>query len=418
MKAFREPARDTPIADCTEVVVAGGGPGGVAAAISAAREGADTLLVERSAVLGGMATSGLMTSFNGFRNEHPPDQLQSVKGIAQEIVLDLALLHGVSGRTSHGDFTRKLHQGDIPYAIGFDPEILKYLLFKMCREAGVRLMLHTQVCESFVEDNTIRGIIVENKSGRQGIEGKIIVDATGDGDVAARAGAPYRQPAKTGEHMMGMSLMYRVANVQPDRFDQGKYVGVVVDNTMTGWGPGVGGRDGTDARDLTEAEIEVRERIFDVVDGLHTRPGFEDCYLMQTAETIGVRETRHIEGEYVITEADAVEGRHFDDVVAISSNPIPGYYGKRFFFDHEGFHVPYRSLVPLKIENLVLAGRCISAEQVPFQSARSMAPLMAISQASGTAAALCTKHNTTPRKLDVSLLQKRLIAQGAELGRP
>jgi len=417
LKAFREPARDIPVADCAEVVVAGGGPGGVAAAISAAREGADTLLVERAAVLGGMATSGLMTSFNGFRNEHPPDQLQSAKGIAQEIVLDLALLHGVSGRTSHGDFTRQLHEGEVPYAVGFDPEILKYLLFKMCREAGVRLMLHTQVCESFVEDNTIRGIIVENKSGRQGIEGKIIVDATGDGDVAARAGVPYRQPAKTGEHMMGMSLMYRVANVHPERFDQGKYVGVVVDNTMTGWGPGVGHRDGTDARDLTEAEIEVREKIFDVVDRLHTRPGFEDCYLMQTAETIGVRETRHIEGEYVITEADAVEGRHFDDVVAISSNPVPGYYGKRVFFDHEGFHVPYRSLVPLKIENLILAGRCISAEQVPFQSARSMAPLMAISQASGTAAALCAKHNATPRKLDVSLLQKRLIAQGAELGR-
>jgi len=417
LNAFREPARDIPIAGSAEVVVAGGGPGGIVAAISAARQGADTLLVERGAVLGGMATSGLMTSFNGFRNEHPPDQLQSVKGIAQEIVLELALLHGISARTAHGDFTRQLYEGEIPYAVGFDPEILKYVLFKICREAGVRLMLHTLVCDSVAEGGAIRGIIVENKSGRQGIQGKIIVDATGDGDVAARAGAPFWKPARTGQHMMGMSLMYRVANVYPERFEGGKYAGIVVENTMTGWGPGAGHRDGTDARDLTEAEIEVREKIFDVVDRLHSRPGYEDCYLVQTADTIGVRETRHIRGEYVITEDDAVEGRHFDDVVAISSNPVPGYYGKRFFFDHEGFHVPYRSLVPLKVDNLILAGRCISAEQVPFQSARSMAPLMAISQASGAAAALCVKHNLTPRNLDVSLLQERLLAQGAELGR-
>jgi len=415
LKTYNEPARDIPVAHSADVVVAGGGPGGVSAAIAAARAGAHTLLVERSAVLGGMATSGLMTSFNGFRNEKPPDQLQSVKGIAQEIVVELALLHGISGKTAHGDFTKQLEAGDIPYAVGFDPEILKFLLFRMCHEAGVRLLLHSHVCDSIVADGAIRGIIVENKSGRQAVEGKIIIDATGDGDVAARAGAPFSRPPKSDSHAMGMGLMYRVAGVRPEHFADGRYVGVVVGNTMTGWGPGVGGLDGTDAIELTEAEIQTRTKILDVVDRLHVNPGYEECYLVQTADMLGVRETRHILGEYVITEADAIEGRHFDDVVAISSNPVPGYYGKRYFFNHEGFHIPYRSLVPLKIENLLIAGRCISAEQVPFQSARSMAPLMAISQAAGTAAALCVKRGESPRKLNVPLLQKRLVDAGAEL---
>jgi len=398
-------------------VVAGGGPGGVCAAIASAREGADTLLVERAAVLGGMATSCLMTSFNGFRNEKPPDKLQSVKGLPQEIVVELAMLHGISGKTAHGDFSSQLEAGEIPYAVGFDPEILKYLLFRMCRESGVKLLLHSDVCGSIVSDDTIRGIIVENKSGRQAIEAKIVVDATGDGDVAARAGATFSKPPSKDSHTMDMSLMYRVAGVHPDEFRDGKYVGVVVGNTMTGWGPGVAGLDGTNAADLTNAEVQTRSRIFDVVDQLHAHPGYEDCYLVQTADMLGVRETRHIIGEYVLTEADAIEGRHFDDVVAISSNPVPSYYGKRLFFNHEGFHIPYRSLVPLKIENLLIAGRCISAEQVPFQSARSMAPLMAISQAAGTAAALCAKRGESPRKLNVPLLRKRLLDAGAELQR-
>ena len=415
MNTFHEPAREIPVEHSADVVIAGGGPAGVAAAIAAARGGADTLLVERAAVLGGMATCGLMTSFNGFRNEHPPNELQSVKGIAQEIVIELAILHGITGRTAHGDFSAQLDSGEVPYAVGFDPEILKYLLFRMCREAGVRLLLHSWVCGSVVEGDTIRGIIVENKSGRQGVAGKIIVDATGDGDVAARAGAPFIKPQKTGEHMMGTSLMYRVAGVQPEHFDDGKYCGIVVNGTMTGWGPGVAECDGIDVRDLTDAEVQARQRIFDTVDQLRKHPGYEECYLVQTADWLGVRETRHIQGEYTVTEDDAIKGRHFDDVIAISSNPVPGYYGKRYFFDHEGFHVPYRSLVPLKTENLIIAGRCISAEQVPFQSARSMAPLMAISQAAGAAAALCLKRGESPRSLNVPALQKHLLDQGAEL---
>jgi len=136
---------------------------------------------------------------------------------------------------------------------------------------------------------------------------------------------------------------------------------------------------------------------------------------MQSATGIGVRETRRILGEYVVTEQDAIKGTRFDDVIAISSNPMPSYHGKRFFFEHEGFEIPYRSLIPKNVEGLVLTGRCISCEQAPFQSARSMAPAMAIGHASGCAAAMAAKGDVSPRKLDVKALQNLLLSQNAEL---
>jgi len=141
----------------------------------------------------------------------------------------------------------------------------------------------------------------------------------------------------------------------------------------------------------------------------------ESVYLLQTATGIGVRETRRILGEYTVTEQDAIKGARFPDVIAISSNPMPSYHGQRFFFEHEGFDIPYPSLVPQRIDGLLLTGRCISCEQAPFQSARSMAPAMAIGHASGCAAALAAKSNISPRRLDVRQVQQLLLSQNAEL---
>jgi hypothetical protein len=141
----------------------------------------------------------------------------------------------------------------------------------------------------------------------------------------------------------------------------------------------------------------------------------EGIYLARTATQIGVRETRRIRGEYTVTEADAIAGKRFADVVAISSNPMPSYHGKRYFFKHEGFDIPYRSLVPQRVDGLVLSGRCISCEQGPFQSARSMAPAMAVGHASGCAAAMAATSGVPPRRLDVKALQKLLLSQKAEL---
>ncbi|MCL5269895.1 MAG: FAD-dependent oxidoreductase [bacterium] len=162
-------------------------------------------------------------------------------------------------------------------------------------------------------------------------------------------------------------------------------------------------------------EVESRRKLWEDIQALRREPGRESVRLIQTATGVGVRETRRIQGEYVVTEQDAIKGTRFPDVIAISSNPMPGYHGKRFFFEHEGFDIPYRALVPLKVEGLILTGRCISCEQAPFQSARSMAPAMAIGHASGTAAALATLGKVAPRKLDVKTLQKALLAQNAEL---
>ncbi len=413
MKTYTEPARELPVADSEDVVVVGGGCAGIVAALAAARNGAGVLLTESSGVLGGTATAGLMTSFNGFRNERPPCELQTVKGIAQEIVDRLIEEGGACGRTAHGDFG-ELEPGSAPYAVSFDPEAFKRVALAMLGQAGVRLRLYTAFADAIVEDGAVRGLVVESKAGRQAIEARMTVDATGDGDVAARAGAPFMEAGPKDERLMSVSLMYRVAGVEPERFDRPR---LSIGRTATLWGPGRRGVDGTDPLALTAAHAAAMAEVPEHVERLRSQPGFEDCYLVQTAAHLGVRETRRILGEYVLTEEDARLGRRFDDVIAISSNPVPGYYGERYFFEHEGFDVPYRCLVPRQVDGLILAGRCISAEQVPFQSARSMAPLMAVSQASGTAAALCVAEGVQPRNLNVARLQRALLGQGAELRR-
>ncbi len=201
-------------------------------------------------------------------------------------------------------------------------------------------------------------------------------------------------PAEKGDRM-GMSLMYQLGGISAAAEDaQG---GIRIGDRVVRWGPGFGG-DGLDVENLTRAEVETRLQLWEQVQAMRKRPGNESVYLAQTATGIGVRETRRILGEYVLTEQDAIRGTRFPDVIAISSNPMPSYHGRRFFFEHEGFDIPYRSLVPQKIDGLVLTGRCISCEQAPFQSARSMAPAMAIGHASGCAAALAAKTRRASAK--------------------
>ena len=394
-------------------MVAGGGMAGLCAAVAAARNGASTLLVERTGVLGGTATTGLMTSFNGFRNERPPNTLQTVRGLGEEVVHRLMNIGAASGRTAHGDFGT-LEKGRLPYAVGFDPEGLKRVALQMCVDAGVRLLLFTWVADVMRPSSRVTGLIVESKSGRRAVGAKIVVDATGDGDVADAAGAEYQIADHEDPHLMALTLMVRVAGVRPERFRGNR---LAIGQTATLWGPGVSGVRADDVEGLTAAQAEAMSRVTALVENLRSEPGFEAAYLVQTADHIGVREGRLIRGLYTVTEEDAKAGRRFDDTIAISSNPVPGYYGERYFFDHEGFDIPYRAIVPKGVDGLILAGRCISCEQVPFQSARSMAPLMAHSQASGTAAAMCAAGDCEPRHLDVPALQTRLEEQGAVLRR-
>ncbi len=409
-KSYKEQL-ETPIVGRYQVIVAGGGPSGVIAAAAAARSGASTLLIERYPFLGGNGTVGLMTCYNGFRNQRPPEALQTVKGIPAEYIAELVRLDGIADSDPYPKAEHDVTAGDLPYCIGFDPEAAKIASLNLLRKDGVTLRLHSWVVAPMLDGSRVTGVIAESKSGRQAIASDIVIDATGDGDIASHAGAPFMSPADKGDRM-GMSLMYVLGGLSAGTKEASG--GIRLGDRVVKWGPGFAG-DGLDAENLTRAEVETRLKLWDQIRQLKKSPGNESVYLSQVATGIGVRETRRILGEYVVTEQDAINGTRFPDVIAISSNPMPSYHGQRFFFKHEGFDIPYRSLVPQKIDGLVLTGRCISCEQGPFQSARSMAPAMAVGHASGCAAALAAKGNVPPRRLDVAALQKLLFSQNAEL---
>jgi hypothetical protein len=410
MKTRLEPAREIPVAAEKDAIIVGGGPAGLSAAIAAARNGADTLLVERFGYLGGTATASLMACINGFRNQVEPDWTQTVRGIAEEIVLELKNRGGL-GKSPYPQKSYATEPGEMEYSYAIDTEKFKDVVLRMCVDAGVEILFHTWFSDSIVEDGTVRGVIVENKSGRQALLASVIVDATGDGDVAARAGAPFWQVKNDEAPRLNDGLMYRIefGSERPsENFACDFGTNAVV------WGPGVGPLDGTNAEELSRGEIDARLRVFeDFAAKQKQHPELANARVVETPPLLGIRQTRFIEGEYKLTEEDVLTGATFEDSVAMSSCAVIHYYGYRRYLEHEGYEIPYRCLVPLEIDNLLVAGRCISSEQQPYESHRAMIPIMAIGQAAGTAAALCRKTNSIPRKLDVPFLRKTLVEQGA-----
>jgi len=412
MNRYREPARDIPVVRDVDVIVVGGGPAGLAAAIASARNGARTVLIERFGYLGGTATASLMACINGFRNQVEPDFTQTVRGIAEEIVLELKALDGL-GASPYPQKAYPTEPGQMAYSYAIDTEKFKVVVLRMCVEAGVDLLFHTWFCDSIVEDGVLRGIVVENKSGRQALLARIVVDASGDGDVAARAGAPFWQTVADEAPRLNDALMYRIA------FGASRPEGVFAcdfGSHAVVWGPGAAPINGVDAEQLAQAEVDARLRVYEDFAAKQAKyPELVDAHLLETPPLLGIRQTRFIEGEYKLTAGDAIEGRRFDDVVAISSCAIIHYYGYRRYLEHEGYDIPYRCLVPKDVDNLLIAGRCISSEQQPYESHRAMIPIIAIGQAAGTAAALCAQTGVTPRRLNVARLQTTLLAQNVEL---
>jgi hypothetical protein len=414
MRTIQEPAWDIPVTREVDVVIVGGGPAGLAAAIAAARNGVKTALVEQFGYLGGTATASLMACINGFRNQVEPDGTQTVRGIAEEIILQLKALNGL-GNSPYQQKAYPTLPGQLTYSYAIDTEKFKYVTLKLCVEAGVDLLLHSYFCQPVLDGDAVQGVIIENKSGRQAVLAKVVVDASGDADVAARAGAPFWQTLGSESPRLNDGLMYRIAfgAARPE----GGFACDFGSNAVV-WGPGSRPIDGTDADQLSTAEVQARLRIYeDFARKQAEHPQLADAVLLETPPLLGVRQTRFVEGEYKLTAEDAIQGRRFEDVVAISSCPIIAYYGYRRYLEHEGYDIPYRCLVPQKIDNLLVAGRCISSEQQPYESHRAMAPVMAIGQAAGTAAALSCQQAVTPRRLDVNHLQQALIAQGVELRR-
>jgi len=410
---YIEPAKTIPVYGSFDVIVVGGGPAGWAAALSCARNKARTLIVERFPFFGGTATASLMLNINGFRNQKKPDSLQTSKGIAEELILNLKEIKGLGTSTTYDAEKYPTTKGNLTYSYPIDGEKTKYVMLKLLHEAGVNILFHTMFVDTIMEGNNVTGIIVENKSGRQAIFGKVVIDASGDADVSCHAGVPYWQ-AKPGDNHLTNGLMYRVS-MNPD--SARKMSGVIVNNDLLYWGPSAN-FDGTNAEELTRGEINTRLAVFEHFQKNQQRqsPLLDDAYITETAPMIGVRQTRFIKGLYTTSNEDALQGKRFDDSIAMSACPIISYYGYRRYLEHTGYEIPYRCLLPQKVEGLIVAGRCISSDQQSYESWRAMAPVMCIGEAAGTAAALCVETKKSPKEIDVSILRERLIRQGAEIG--
>ena len=409
MRFIIEKEKKTPVTDEVEVVVAGGGPAGVAAAVASARLGAKTMLIERYGCLGGMATGGLVITL--------VETKRYGMGIVNEAVERLESLGGARMRRPatepHEWKDGASFSGE--ESINVDPELLKYVLNEMAVEAGVDLMMHSLVVGVEMEGSIIESIILEDKSGRHAVAGRMFVDATGDADIAAAAGAPF----SCDRHPWGINVDFRFGGVDVaeertfrDEHPEEcvKVLGGLKEHVggRMSWGPSVkdgvvwGGAphileaDGLSPRDLTLVEVEGRRAVVKGLEYLRAHmPGMERAFLLDTSSQVGVRETRRIIGEYVLTKEDEVGGRRFDDAIASSL-----------------FDVPYRCLVPLKVDNLLVGGRCISTTHEAQGPIRNIPPCMVTGQAAGVAAALAVKTDTPPRRLEPRDVVEALIKQG------
>jgi hypothetical protein len=438
-----------------DVIIAGGGPAGITAAIAAARNGARTLLVERYGFLGGQSTIALVYPWMSF---HDAAGNQVIKGIGQEIVERLQALGASPGHVIDTI-------GYVSYFTPFDAELYKYVAQEMVLEAGAQLLLHTWIVGAHTSQGRITSLTAYNKSGRQTLRAKVYVDATGDADIAHFSGAQMAkgrdadgatQPMTMNFRLGGVDLAAVKAYVQAhpeefypatrhDRLDELPYVtGVQGFYTLwkqanlpiprhgllffTGVRPdevGVNtsriiGLDATKAEDLTRAEIEGRRQVMILTDFLRsTIPGFANCHLITTPAQVGVRETRRIVGEYVLTEDDIVAGRQFPDTIALSAYPIdihsPVDGGNETVDIKRAHGIPYRCLLPKGVSNLLAAGRIISVTHQAFAAIRVTPPVFAIGQAAGTAAALAATAGVPPADVPVGELQARLTAQEAVL---
>lgn len=434
---IREPARDVPVAGEADVLVVGGGPAGIAAAVAAARQGADTLLVERYPYLGGLASGGMVLVLDDMHNG--PEV--SVRGLAVEIIermerWGLAVVPPERDRTEPArsteaawrrwarwgtfDFHTHTKPHPVVYAAAFDPDGFKRAAYDMAGEAGVRLQLHSWFSHAIIEDGGIAGIIVETKEGRRALRARTVIDTTGDLDVAASAGARFTTASyilTTVSRLGGVDTdaAERFQDEEPERFAavdrEAKHIiggswdfwwlktplpGVVWCNC-----PHMTGLDGLKVADLTKAELEGRARMHRLVDHVRANmPGFERCYVVDFAPQTGVRQTRMLEGDYVVTKEDVVKRRHFADSVARGRD----------------YYTPYRSLVPRDVERLLVAGRHYSATPQAQKISREIPPCMAMGEATGVAAAVALASGTSVRSVDVAEVQKRLRAVGADPG--
>ena len=414
MKHYLEPSKEIPVFGEYDVIVVGGGCAGFTAAVASARTGAKTLIIEQFPFFGGTATASLMATIVGIRNQVKPDDLQVCKGIGQELILNMIEKGGAMHSSNAYESVRRSDtKNDLSYNYAFDTECFKSEALKMVTESGCDILFHTYFSDVIMEGNKVKGIIIENKSGRQAVFGKVMVDASGDGDVAFRAKADFWQIKVDEAHRLDDCLMYKIGG-----FKEGSKVpGSLFKTTSVLWGPSTGMHNGADGKVLSDMEIEARLKVAEHFEKVKEKnPDLKDARIVDTSSLLGIRQTRFIEGLYKLTGKDVLEGAAFPDSIAMGANPVIRYYGYRRFLTHEGYEIPYRCLIPKNTYGLLVAGRCISSDQIAYESWRAMAHVLNIGEAAGTAAALSALNELEPRDLDINLLRNTLIENGAEIG--
>ena len=449
-KTITELRREIPVRAEVDVLVVGGGPAGIMAARAAAGKGLRVMLIESRGYLGGNLTIGLpILGYLGRKGN------QIIKGLPQ-LFIDRLRARGAAGEHR----PCKLH---VSLTI-IDPEEAKTVALEMLQEVGVEVLMYVFCVDVVKNGDAVEGVVVESKAGREAILAKTVIDCTGDGDIAYRAGAPMNygnekgipQPPTLMFSMRGVDsrkLRDAVAD-HPDVYDidfipneffraddNCTFVGfrnqikkareagykLPVERTifMTGMAPDewwvnmsrVNGIDATDPAQYTQGEIICAEQNEEIVRYLKAYiPGFENAYVDRVAPFMGIRETRRIVGEYILTEDDIFNCARFDDVISVASYPVDLHHPVggdcSLYWCPDCYDIPYRCLIPQKIDGLIVAGRNVSMTHLALASARVMAPAMALGEAAGKAAALSVKENVELRDLDVRKLQESLKAEG------
>ena len=444
-----------------DVVVIGGGPSGMCAAIAAAREGVQVILVEQAGFSGGMATRGLVGPFMTCYDAKGETMI--IRGLFEEIVNRMVergfAIHPseVHGGTAFTSWIKIGHEHVTP----FEPEGLKLIMDEMLTEAGVKVLYHTDFLRPIMENDAIVGVLVSSKRGMEIIRGTVVIDCTGDGDVACRCGVPYEMGNEELNLMQPATMFFQISNVDHEAVEAD--IQANIDNFYRKDGVNyrslhwrvtqarengdwdlkrvsiglfrmpkpdewcvntsrIMGVDSTDNESLTDAEMEGRRQAQTIFRFLQKYvPGCENARIKSTASYIGIRESRHIRGDYRLTAEDLLDSKVPEDSILLAANSVDvhGRFGptSNEYVPIKGdyYGVPYRSLLPIGVEQLLLAGRCVSADSTAAGAIRVMPPCMGMGQAAGTAAALAVKEGCTVRQVDALKLRKILKERGAYL---